>query len=233
MIELPDCSITEAHARGLRRAEDRWVEARQDRWNPLEQPRRFGPRVRAMHEDLLKVYGEGRVLQQRIGKKSVGWFCVEHDSAGRYTLTIRTLDRRPGLSRRGYGGLPLEATPHAYERFIQSMGQHRTGWVGLLSEVFDCLYRAPGYEMDDDRSSALAVRWLTHGFVKVGTSTGLAFVEVPDRGNAVLRTLVHAEALIGPNRLLWETLMKCDLKVRFIRESGTQRPDPFVTRSMM
>lgn len=233
MIELPDCSITEAHARGLRRAEDRWVEARQDRWQPQALPKRFGPRARAMHEHLLALYGEGRVLRKTVDKKSVRWFCVEHDAAGRYTLTIRTLDRRPGLSRRGYGGLPLEATPHAYERFIQSMKQHRTGWVGLLSEVFDCLYHAPGYEMDDDRSSAIAVKWLTHGFVKVGTSTGLAFVEVPERGNAILRTLVHAEALIGPNRLLWDTLVKSEQKVRFIRESRTHRPDPFVTPSMM
>ncbi len=83
MIELPDCSITEAHARGLRRAEDRWVEARQDRWQPQTLPRRFGPCARAMHEHLLALYGEGRVLRKTVDKKSVRWFCVEHDAAHR------------------------------------------------------------------------------------------------------------------------------------------------------
>jgi hypothetical protein len=213
MIELPDCSITEAHARGLRRAEDRWVEARQDRWNPLEQPRRFGPRVRAMHEDLLKVYGEGRVLQQRIGKKSVGWFCVEHDSAGRYTLTIRTLDRRPGLSRRGHGRLPLEASAHAYERFIQAMGRMPCDWVSTLWAVLRHLDEALGYQLDTDLDGDEPFRWQRHGFAKVWFAGGLALVKVPEVGNAVLVTIIETSALIGPNRVLWYALRTSKLKV--------------------
>jgi hypothetical protein len=42
----------------------------------------------------------------------------------------------------------------------------------------------------------------------------LALVSVPDRGDAVIRTVVAADGLIGRNRLIWEELGASKEKVR-------------------
>ena len=167
MIDLPDCSVTETHARGLRRAEDRWVERRRASWSLQHKPRRFGPRVRSLHQLYLNVYGEGRVRLKEETKKSAVWFCVEHDDDARYRLAVRRLERRPGRSVPGYGRLALEATPHAYERFIQAKARLANDWVDLLVEIFERLRAAPGFDRDAAAEGAQQVCWRRAGCVKL------------------------------------------------------------------
>jgi hypothetical protein len=70
------------------------------------------------------------------------------------------------------------------------------------------LDEALGYELDTDLDSDEPFRWQRHGFAKVWFAGGLAFVKVPEVGNAVLVTIIETSALIGPNRVLWEALGK-------------------------
>jgi hypothetical protein len=56
-------------------------------------------------------------------------------------------------------------------------------------------------------------RWQRHGFAKVWFAGGLAFVKVPKVGTAVLVTIIETSALIGPNRVLWDTLSTSSTKV--------------------
>lgn len=205
MIDLPDCSVTETHARGLRRAEDRGVDQRLEHWRPHHKPRRFGPRVRQLHEQFMAIYGEGRLRREFGGKKSVMWFCIEHEADDRYRVAVRSLDRRPGRAQLSAGRLPLEATSHAYERFIQAMAR-----------------------FESDRFV-----WRCHGFTKIWLQSGLAFVEIPECGAAVLRTLVDADALIGPNRSLWEMLGTSEQKMRFVEREAFEYRDPFTAQSWL
>jgi hypothetical protein len=233
MIDLPDCSVTETHARGLRRAEDRWVDQRLAHWRPHHKPRRFGPRVRQLHEQFMAIYGEGRLLREFDGKKSVLWFCIEHEADGRYRVAVRSLDRRPGRAQLSAGRLPIEATSHAYERFIQAMQRFDSDWVGTVMDVFKVICTTPGYEVDNQVANSDRTVWRSHGFTKIWLESGLAFVEIPERGAAVLRTLVDADALIGPNRVLWEALGKSEDKLQFVDREAFEYRDPFTAQSWL
>jgi len=45
-------------------------------------------------------------------------------------------------------------------------------------------------------------------------------VEVPEHGDAIMKTVIATDALIGPNRDLWDALGESDIKAR----SFTRRP---------
>jgi hypothetical protein len=233
VIDLPDCNVTETHARGLRRAEDRWVNQRLAHWRPHHKPRRFGPRVRQLHEQFMAIYGEGRLRREFDGKKSVLWFCIEHESDGRYRVAVRSLDRRPGRSQLSSGRIPIEATSHSYERFIQAMVRFESDWISTLLDIFKVICDTPGYDRDMQVSDAGRFVWRSHGFTKVWIKSGLAFVEIPERGAAIVRTLVDADALIGPNRVLWKTLGKSETKLQFVDRDAFEYRDPFTAQSWL
>jgi hypothetical protein len=206
MIHLPDCSVTDTHARGLRRAEDRRVDERRTNWKIQRNPRRFGPRVRQTHADLLGQYGAGRVILTESSKKSAEWFVASRVTADLYRLLCYSIERTRHASPRKRSALPLVATGHCYERFIQGLLRGGVAWVGVMLETFENLLSIPDYK--DQKPSAY----------KVWIAAGLVVVEVPESGDAIMKTVIAADALIGPNRDLWEALGKSEIRAqRFTR----------------
>jgi hypothetical protein len=222
MIHLPDCSVTDTHARGLRRAEDRWVDRRAETWKAQRNPRRFGPRVRQMHNGLLSVFGAGRVALVEQSKRSAHWVIVTHAADGLYRLEACTIERSHRRLTRARVQLPLAATAHCYERFIQGMLRQDLEWARTLHDALGALLTATDYTTGDDPSGRTGEhRWRTPGDYKVWLPEGLAVVEVPASGQALMRTVIASEALIGPNRSLWEELGATDLGARrFVRRSA-------------
>ena len=207
MIHLPDCSVTETHARGLRRAEDRWVDARRSTWKIQRNPRRFGPRVRQMHTDLLGQYGAGRVILTECSKKAAHWFVASRVSDDLYRLLGFSIERTHHAAPRTRSSLPLVSTGHCYERFIQGLLRHGSEWAGIMHGTFMSLLTAADCRGEQESpDAARKAHW--HAPV-----------------DAIMKTVIAADALIGPNRDLWETLGKSGIKAeRFVRRQG---PDWF------
>ncbi len=215
MIHLPDCSVSDTHARGLRRAEDRQIDRRRSNWETQRSPRRFGPRVRQTHADLLAVYGEGRVILAESTKKSALWLVASHERDDLYHLVYFSIERAHHRLMRSKKQLPLAATGHCYERFIQGLLRHDLDWVCLMTNTFEALIAATDFERGPaTQDSHEHVRWHAPAAYKVWVPQGLVIVEVPEHGDAVMKTVIATDALIGPNRDLWDVLGESDIKAR-------------------
>jgi len=215
MIHLPDCSVTDTHARGLRRAEDRRVGVRQTTWKSPRNPRRFGPRVRQTHADLIAVHGPGRVICAESTKRSALWFVVNGGGDSFYRLESIMMEREYHRAARSKARLPWVATAHCYERFIQGLLRHDLEWARIMYEAFTSLMSTTDFESDPPTTDPRdTYRWQKPGAYKVWLEHGLAVVEVPETGDAIMLTLIASGALIGPNRELWEYLGNSDFKAR-------------------
>lgn len=215
MIHLPDCSVTDTHARGLRRAEDRWVDRRTATWKLQRDPRRFGPRVRQTHATLLSVYGAGRVALIEQSKKAAQWAVVIHDDDGLYRLDACTIERTHHRAPRQRARLPLAATAHCYERFIQGMLRQDLEWARTLYNAFAALLTATDFTLEPATEAVShRQRWRRPGDYKVWLPEGIAVVEVPETGVALMRTIIASAALIGPNRALWDDLGTAAVRAR-------------------
>jgi len=219
MIHLPDCSVTDTHARGLRRAEDRRLDERRTNWKTQRNPRRFGPRVKQTHADLLGQYGVGRVILTDSSKKSAEWCVASRVTEDLYRLLSFSIERtRQGTLRRRLA-LPLVATGHCYERFIQGLLRHGLEWAGIMFDTFANLLTAVDYEIEPAAPERPETRrWSMPGAYKVWVPQGLVVVEVPEIGDAIMKTVISTDALIGPNRDLWESLGNSEIRAqRFTR----------------
>ena len=222
MIHLPDCSVTDTHARGLRRAEDNWVSNRRTNWTSQRNPRRFGPRVRQTFADLLGQYGVGRVVLTEATKKSAQWFVASQVGDDRYRLVSFSIERTHHAAPRSRTALPLVATGHCYERFIQGWLRDGSEWARVMHDTFDGVLTAVNFAVEASRDAPRVPMWREFGDYKVWLPQGLAVVEVPESGDAVMRTVIATDSLIGPNRELWESLGQSSVKAkRFTRRSGT------------
>jgi hypothetical protein len=217
MINLPDCTISPTHARGLRRQHDRWVAHKFAIWNPPGMPRRFGPRVRAEEAELRALFGADHVLRADLGKKETHLFLVDRDEHDLYRLHVTILKRCPDRVSGRRGRLPVAATAHAYERTIQGFARAGYGLVDVLHSVMLTLFRDVGYERAPTAPEEEQDVWKRAGNARVWLPQGLAIVVVPERGDAVIRTVIPAVGLIGKNRELWETMGKGGSKVSFQR----------------
>lgn len=217
MISLPDCTITPTHARGLRRQHDRWVTRRLGSWDPPDMPRRFGPRVRAEHAQLCALFGADHVRRVDYDKRRTHLYFADSAAKGLYRLYASTVERRPdGVSGRCLE-FPVAATGHAYERVIQGLA--RTGYhlIDVLHDVMTALLRDVGVQHEASEWADGRPTWAQPGTARIWLPSGLALVVVPEKGDAMVRTVVAASALIGPNRTLWETLDRSENRVSFKR----------------
>jgi hypothetical protein len=113
------------------------------------------------------------------------------------------------------------------------MARFESDWISTLLDIFKVICSAPGYDINKQISDVERFVWRSHGFTKVWLKSGLAFVEIPERGAAVLRTLVDADALIGPNRILWEILSRSENKLQFVDREAFEYRDPFTAQSWL
>jgi len=216
MIALPDCTITANHARGLRREDDRWVENRADPWQGRGCPKRFGPRTRAEEARLRAVHGPDRVIRAARDKRRCYLMYVVRETTGLYRLLITVIEKRPDRAISMDGQLPVVATPHAVERMTQVLMPTGATMISTVHGVFDALNTGVGYRRVEGNPPDEQMVWTQSGNARVWLPKGLAFVSVPDRGDAVIRTVVAADGLIGRNRLIWEELGVIKAQVRLL-----------------
>ena len=214
MIVLPECTITPNHARGLRRADDSWVANRTDPLKGGSWPGRFGPRTRAEEERLRTVHGPDRVVRAFDGKRRCHLMYVVRETIGLYRLLVTVIEKRPDRVVSTDGQLPVVATPHAVERMIQVLMPTGATMISTVYGVFDALQTGVGYRRVADNPPDEQMVWTRSGNARVWLPEGLALVSVPDRGDAVIRTVVAADGLDGYNRLVWEELGANKEKVR-------------------
>lgn len=214
MIALPDCTITPNHARGLRREDDRWVANRTDPWKAGGCPGRFGPRTRAEEARLRAVYGSDRVIRAADEKRCCHLMYVVRETTGLYRLLITVIEKRPDRVVSTDGQLPVVATPHAVERMIQVLMPAGATMISTVYGVFDALNTGVGYRRVEDNPPDEQMVWTQSGNARVWLPEGLALVSVPDRGDAVIRTVVAAAGLDGKNRQIWEELGADKQRVR-------------------
>ena len=113
----------------------------------------------------------------------------------------------------------FETFAHTYIR--RSVRMRRT-----MHDTFMSLLTAADCRGEQESPDAeKKAHWHAPGDYKVWLPQGLVVVEVPEYGDAIMKTVIAADALIGPNRDLWETLGKSGIKAeRFVRRQG---PDWF------
>lgn len=223
MIVLPECTITPNHARGLRREDDRWVANRTDPLKGGSWPGRFGPRTRAEEKRLRALVGSDRVVRAYNDKRRCDLMYVVRETSGLYRLLITVIEKRPDRILSTDGQLPVVATPHAVERMIQVLMPTGATMISTIHGVFDALNTRVGYRRVESNPPDEQMVWTRSGNARVWLPNGLAFVSVPCRGDAIIRTVVAADGLDGHNRLIWEELGANKEKVKL--RSSTANTD--------
>jgi hypothetical protein len=89
----------------------------------------------------------------------------------------------------------------------------------VMMKAYDSLLSAVPLELGPDEA-----RWAESGDLKVWLPQGLAVLRVPEHGAAIMRTLIATDALIGPNRELWDELSRGEKKGRFVSHFEAQVP---------
>jgi len=195
-----DTILTLSHARGLRRAADRWVNERVQRTGKNNGgPRRFGPRVRAESEWLRGMFGE-RVRLLGIRKRIARWAVTFPDADGAYRLHVRILRRTDHRVNADLDPTGLVATPHFVERALQSQARGVGLLIELLWDAWTALTSSPLVAAADH--SAVD----TSRTISIALPTCLIRADRRPTGEFVLRTVIAEPCLDYEHRLEWLAL---------------------------
>ena len=204
MIELPNLAISDRHARGLRRHIERRIRDRQQSLKVERNPRKFGPRVRMVHDLLVSALGPGRVMMIEDTKKLAMWTCCELNDAGMYHLRGESLRKRSGDVLSEVQEYPLIATPHFFERLIQGFRLEGHTLITTMIDVIRLLMDQVG--IDDTASEAQWPTWRRHGNAWFALEYGMAAGDIPEYGEVVLRTIMPVASLHPARLAFWEEM---------------------------
>ena len=204
MLELPSHAITDRHARGLRRDIERRIRDRRKSYQLDRCPRKFGPRVRMVHELLYGTLGPGRVMMVDGGKRFAMWTLCDLNEAGVYQLRGEILRKRGGEVLDESHDYPLVATPHFYERLIQGFRYEGHTLITTMIEVVRLLIDEVG--IDESAPADCWPTWNRCGNVWFALDYGMISGDIPRYGEVVLRTIMPVASLHSGRLEEWETM---------------------------
>lgn len=204
MLVLPDHVISDRHARGLRRDLERQIRDRRSRYRLERRPRKFGPRVRMVHEFLFGTLGHGRVMMLEGNRKFAMWTCCELNPNGMYQLRGEALRKRPGEIINESYDFPLLATPHFFERLMQGLRYEGHTLITTMIDVVRLLIEEVG--IDDRAPTDRWPSWQRSGNAWFALEYGLAAGDIPRHGDVVLRTIMPSMSLHSRRRADWEAM---------------------------
>jgi hypothetical protein len=218
-IHTPDdLVITESMARGHRRAHENSVIERMHRLLPRNLPQRFGPYVRAMTSIFKSVFGEQHLVQVSCGKKEASFIAVEHLKELDYYIAILFgFFKKGGSVQSASFLLPFKFTGHFIERYVQLKAARQQDFIASIAKDLFLEFQSE-HEMvkSSDPESGKEAVWKRTGPFGLATKTLLILGQVPKRGDAIVKTVIHKTKLEEKNRELWLHLRRCKrhLKIR-------------------
>jgi hypothetical protein len=218
-IHTPDdLVITESMARGHRRVHENSVIEKIRRLTPRSLPKRFGPHVRAMVGILKSIYGEQHLVQVNSEKREASFIVIEHvKDLDHYIAHIFGFFKRGGAIQDATIRLPFKFTSHFVERHIQLKSTHHQDYIASIARDLFLEFQSE-HEMvkSSDPESGKEAVWKRTGPFGLATKTLLILGQVPKRGDAIVKTVIHKTKLEEKNRELWLHLRRCKkhLKIR-------------------
>jgi len=219
MLELPSHAISDRHARGLRRDSERRIRDRRQSYRLERRPRKFGPRVRMVHELLYGTLGPGRVMMIEGTKRFAMWTVCDLNSAGVYQLRGEILRKRGGEVIEETHEFPVVATPHFYERLIQGFRYEGHTLITTLIEIVRLLMSEVG--IDDAAPTEHWPTWNRCGNVWFALDYGLAAGDIPRHGEVVLRTIMPIASLHRSRFEDWQAMRDAG---RYVSVSAPSMP---------
>ena len=198
MLELPTHAISDRHARGLRRDVERRIRDRRESYRLDRSPRKFGPRVRRVHELLFGTLGPGRVMMVEGTKRFAMWTVCELNEAGLYQLRGEIMRKKDREVIHETHDFPLLATAHFYDRLMQGFRFDGHTLITTLVDVVRLLIEEVG--IDESSVPEKWPAWRSSGNVWFALDYGLAAGDIPLYGEVVLRTIMPVASL-HPGRL--------------------------------
>ena len=204
MLELPDLAISDRHARGLRRDLERRIRDRRLSYRLERCPRKFGPRVRMVHELLYSTLGPGRAMLLERNKKFAMWVCGELNADGLYQLCGEALRKRNHEVLDESYNFPLLATAHFYERLIQGLRFEGHTLITTFVDVVRLLIGEVG--IDETKAAERWPTWRRHGNAWFALEYGMVAGDIPRYGEVVLRTVMPLASLHSARLSEWEAM---------------------------
>lgn len=205
MLDLPDHPISDRHARGLRRDLERRIHDRRKHYRLERRPRKFGPRVRIVHEFLFDTLGHSRVMMIEGTRKFAMWGYCELNADGVYQLRGQALRKRTGEILSESYDFPLLATPHFFERLMQGLRFEGHTLITTMIDVVRLMIDQVG--IDETAAPDQWPTWQRSGSAWFALDYGLAAGDIPNHGDVVLRTIIPATSLHSGRREEWETML--------------------------
>ncbi|MBM4238641.1 MAG: hypothetical protein ACKOCF_00135 [Gammaproteobacteria bacterium] len=204
MLDLPNLAISDRHARGLRRDIERRIRDRRLSYRLERCPRKFGPRVRMVHELLYSTLGPGRAMLLERNKKFAMWVCGELNADGLYQLRAEALRKRDNEVLDESYDFPLLATAHFYERLIQGLRYEGHTLITTLVDVVRLLIEEVG--IDEAAAEERWPTWQRHGNAWFALEYGMVAGDIPRYGEVVLRTIMPLASLHSARFAEWEAM---------------------------
>ena len=187
------CSITLAHAAGIRKALDRDLEQRLQSFIAPALSPKYQIRIRQVRQQLLATFGGVMSAELSPNKNSAGWVFVlksEHDCYGLHLVTLKKT--RYGVISQTTK-LPIIATAHFVERLIQQAGGRLFSLANTMAEAFCQMRRIERTESGDEPSSC---------GIAVAIEDALLLGRFDSSRQYTLRTYISTSRLIE-KRHLW------------------------------
>jgi len=219
MLDLPNHAISDRHARGLRRYSERRIRDRQENYRLDRRPRKFGPRVRMVHELLYGTLGPGRVMLLERNKRFAMWTICDLNDAGVYQLRGEILRKRDGEVIEETHQFPLLATPHFYERLIQGFRYEGHTLITTMVDVVRMLINEVG--IDETAPAEHWPAWQRCGNIWFALEYGLAAGDLPRFGEVVLRTIMPTASLHSSRLEDWQSMRDSGRFVSVSTPAGT------------
>ncbi len=203
-ISLMELVISPGHARARLRHADLAIERQKARHREDQMPKRFGPRVRATQQSLLRAFTRDRVMPLKQTGRDAEWLALDKISQDAYQLQVTRLRKTSRGVCTSVGVLPLIFTSHFIERFIQS---RRNELHHLITTCHACLQTLLPLHIGRKCADGLrTIEWATTGDAWVITPKFLLLGDIQAGEPIMMRTVLRDDVLDPPKQLIWDRL---------------------------
>jgi hypothetical protein len=201
---LMELVISPGHARARLRHADIAVERQKAHHCEDQMPKRFGPRVRATQQSLLRAFTRDRVMPLKQTGREAEWLALDKIGQDTYQLQLTCLRKTSRGVATSVGELPLVFTGHFIERFIQSRRSELHYLIATCQACLDALL--PLHVGQKRANGTRTVEWAATGDAWVVTPKFLLLGDVQPGECIVMRTVLRDDVLDPPKQLIWDRL---------------------------
>ena len=167
---------------------------------------------------LTSIYGEQHLVQVSFEKREASFIVIEHvKDLDHYIAHIFGFFKRGGAIQDVTIRLPFKFTSHFVERHIQLKTTFKQDYIASIArDLFMELRSEHEMVKSSDPKAGREAVWKRTGPFGFATKTLLILGQVPTRGDAIVKTVIHKTKLEEEKRELWLHLRRCKkhLKIR-------------------